>query len=173
MHGEEVARLRRETFERLAPIAAELAMRLADLPMELGYRTGWKDQTPLAEALRTSAERDRARASTHAGPHRADIDLRVGGRTARDVLSRGQQKLAAAALVLAGIEYLRNTHDLSPTLLLDDPAAELDSARLGAFAALVHGLNCQLLVTSLHSESGLFSRADAVFHVEQGRVKQV
>ncbi|RYG17010.1 hypothetical protein EON82_24355, partial [bacterium] len=35
------------------------------------------------------------------GPHRADIALRLGKASAKDVLSRGQQKLAAAALVLS------------------------------------------------------------------------
>jgi len=53
---------------------------------------------------------------------------------------------------------------------LDDPAAELDGTHLTKFIDEVSRLNCQLIVTSLQSESDLFGRPERVFHVERGQV---
>jgi DNA replication and repair protein RecF len=127
----------------------------------------------LREALAEGRDRDRERGSTLSGPHRADIPLRLAGATARDVLSRGQQKLVAAALVLALLSRLREQQGAAPTLLLDDPAAELDPQRLEGLVDLVKGLDCQLVITSLAPDLRLFGRPECVFHVEQGRVQQL
>jgi DNA replication and repair protein RecF len=125
----------------------------------------------LADVLVEGRERDRTRGSTLSGPQRADVKLTVQGRPAREVLSRGQQKLVAAALVLALLQRLRGERTTPPTLLLDDPAAELDSQRLGALVELVKALDCQLIVTSLHADLANFGLPERVFHVEQGAVK--
>ncbi len=110
---------------------------------------------------------------TLVGPHRADVEVRLGGRSVRHLLSRGQQKLIAAALVLSQLQMLRAQVALTPTLLLDDPAAELDVARLGQLLAQVRSLQCQLVVTSLDLAPAPLGRPDSVFHVEQGRVQPV
>jgi DNA replication and repair protein RecF len=98
--------------------------------------------------------------------------VRVGSRAAREVLSRGQQKLAAIAMTLAQIQLLQRQTDTTPTLLLDDPSAELDALHLQKFIDLVGQLKCQLVLTSLHPHFDLFGRAERVFHVEQGRVNR-
>jgi recombinational DNA repair ATPase RecF len=59
-----------------------------------------------------------------------------------------------------------------PTLLLDDPEAELDSERLTLFIAEVERLRCQVIFTALH-QAELFGAPDRLFHVEQGRVQPV
>ena len=59
------------------------------------YFQGWARDSTLLTALQTSRERDLARGSTQAGPHRGDVLLKLDGKLARDTLSRGQQKLAA------------------------------------------------------------------------------
>jgi DNA replication and repair protein RecF len=107
------------------------------------------------------------------GPHRADVALRVQGKLAREVLSRGQQKLAAVALNLCQLEFLKREHGLVPTLLLDDPSAELDQDRLGRFIRRVEGLESQLIVTALDRDQRLFGTPSHVFHVEQGRVNRL
>jgi len=61
----------------------------------------------------------------------------------------------------------------TPTLLLDDPAAELDAAHLGRFIGQVRQLRSQLIVTSLTAESRLFGTPERTFHVDQGRVQPV
>ena len=110
---------------------------------------------------------------THVGPHRADVLVRIGHRAAREILSRGQQKLAAIAMTLAQIELLRQQTSTNPTLLLDDPAAELDAAHLQRFIDQVTRLQCQLVFTSLQPHFDLFGQAERVFHVEQGKVAPV
>ena len=99
--------------------------------------------------------------------------LRLQGKAAREVLSRGQQKLAAVALTLCQLEYLKREHGLRSTLLLDDPSAELDQERLGRFIQRVKALDTQLIVTALDRDSRLFGTPESVFHVEQGRVSRL
>jgi len=96
--------------------------------------------------------------------------IRVGGKPAREVLSRGQQKLMAVALTLAQLRLLNELSGTTPTLLLDDPAAELDAEHLGNFVSQIAPLGCQLIITSLQPETAAFGAPDRVFHVEQGRV---
>jgi DNA replication and repair protein RecF len=95
------------------------------------------------------------------------------GRPARDILSRGQQKLVAIAMTLAQLKMLRDRTDMVPTLLLDDPQAELDADHLERFVREVKGLHCQLVLTSLEPAQEPFGPADRVFHVEQGRLQPV
>jgi DNA replication and repair protein RecF len=137
---------------------------------ELQYFRGWGAQHSLAEAIEASRARDEMRGLTHAGAHRADVVIRVGGRPAREVLSRGQQKLMAVALTLAQLRLLKVVSGTTPTLLLDDPAAELDAEHLRHFVRQIAPLECQLVITSLHPETTAFGTPDRVFHVERGRV---
>jgi DNA replication and repair protein RecF len=146
---------------------------LADLPAELNYLRGWSSERSLAVALEESFAQDRRRGVTLVGPHRADVEVRLAGRNVRLLLSRGQQKLVAASLVLSQLQMLRERLGLSPTLLLDDPAAELDAQHLGQLLGRVRALECQLIVTSLDSAPGPLGRPQSVFHVEQGRVQPV
>jgi DNA replication and repair protein RecF len=95
----------------------------------------------------------------------------MNGRAAREVLSRGQQKLVAIAMTLAQLYLLRDAGTPAATLLLDDPAAELDRQHLGAFIERVQELPCQLVLTSLQPDFGAFGTPDRVFHVEQCRVR--
>ena len=101
-----------------------------------------------------------------------DVAVRIEGKLARDTLSRGQQKLVAVAMTLAQIDLVRVATGSVPTLLLDDPAAELDAMRLAAFIERVERLGCQLIVTALTPEAGVFNPPDRVFHVEHGVVTQ-
>jgi len=168
--GEKISEARRAVLEQMAPLWRETTAGLDCPAAELQYFRGWGTQHALLEALDASRERDEARGLTHAGPHRADILIRVGGKLAREVLSRGQQKLMAVALTLAQLRLLKGVSGTTPTLLLDDPAAELDAAHLRHFVGQIAPLGCQLVITSLHPETAAFGTPDRVFHVEQGRV---
>jgi DNA replication and repair protein RecF len=168
--GEKIALARAEWLKSVHPFWQEAVLRLSGLRVDMGYYQGWAADRTLAEVLAEGRERDRVRGSTLTGPQRADVKLTVEGRPAREVLSRGQQKLVAAALVLALLQRLRDDHSTPPTLLLDDPAAELDTQRLGALVEMVKGLNCQLIVTSLHADLSNFGIPERVFHVERGVV---
>jgi DNA replication and repair protein RecF len=171
--GESIAEPRGRILRQLEPYWQDAVAALCGLPVELHYLRGWSQEHSLEEALIASRARDEARHLTHAGPHRADVAVRLYGRPAREVLSRGQQKLVAVAMTLAQLRFLQATTETTPTLLLDDPAAELDGEHLERFIAQVSQLRSQLVVTSLHAESRLFGSPARAFHVEHGRVQPV
>jgi DNA replication and repair protein RecF len=170
-HGNDVTAARERLLGMLAPHWDRTVALLADVSADLRYRPGWNEESSFEEALAASFARDRAHGVSHVGPHRADVQIRIEGRSAREVASRGQQKLLGVAMVLAQLRLLRERLDLVSTLLLDDPAAELDPGRLARFVGEVKDLHCQLVLTSLQAPLEAFGRADRVFHVEQGRVK--
>jgi DNA replication and repair protein RecF len=169
--GEAIAASRRRYMAELEPWWRETVEALAGLDVELHYQPGWSQEQSLKESLAASRARDEARHITHSGPHRADVAVRLLGRPAREVLSRGQQKLVAAAMMIAQLKLLQSVTTAVPTLLLDDPAAELDGERLARFIAQIRSLKCQLVVTSLSADSRLFGPPERTFHVGQGRVQ--
>jgi DNA replication and repair protein RecF len=171
--GEAIALSRGRFIEQLLPFWKDTVAALSGLPVQLHYHRGWHADMGLAEALTVSRARDTLRHVTHVGPHRADVSVRLEGRAAREVLSRGQQKLVAVAMTLAQLRLLQDVTQTTPTLLLDDPAAELDTAHLGRFIGQVRQLRSQLIVTSLTADSRLFGIPERTFHVDQGRVQPV
>jgi DNA replication and repair protein RecF len=168
--GEKISEARRVVLDQLVPHWREVSSGLHCPVGELQYFRGWAAHHTLAEALEGSRIRDEAKGLTQVGPHRADLLIRVAGKPAREVLSRGQQKLMAVALTLAQLRLLKAVSGTTPALLLDDPAAELDSEHLAHFADQIAFLGGQLVITSLQLETLAFGAPDRVFHVERGRV---
>jgi len=171
--GEEITLARRRALELLLPKLSETFERFGGLEVTASFMSGWAADTSLAESLMVHADRDRARGMTTAGPHRADVTLRRQHRVARESLSRGQQKLTAVAMIVSQLHVLRDHLGLRATLLLDDPAAELDERNLRRLFAELASLECQMIATSLTPETALFQAPKATFHVEQGRVIQL
>jgi DNA replication and repair protein RecF len=80
------------------------------------------------------------------GPHRDDLELRLGDQPAKGFVSHGESWSFAVALRLAAYELLRQEGG-EPVLLLDDVFAELDAARRRALATVAEGAE-QVLVTA-------------------------
>jgi len=139
-------------------------------PVSLSFHRGWSQERGLGEILAAGRERDLERGSTGSGAHRFDVQLRIDGRSAREVLSRGQQKLLGAALALAMARLAGSENRRPPTLLLDDPAAELDGEHTDALLAEIRKMQGQLVVTALQPREAQFGSPDQAFHVEHGRV---
>ena len=171
--GEAMTAARERVRAQLEPFWQEASAELVGLELSLGFQAGWAREADLESALGAALGRDRERRVTSVGPHRADWVLKAHGKPARDVLSRGQQKLAAIALHLAQLAALQQGLGLKPTVLLDDPAAELDADRLAVFMRRIQALETQIIVTSLTPETPYLGSPDQVFHVEQGRVDRV
>jgi DNA replication and repair protein RecF len=171
--GEELARQREAYLERLAAPLQEAGWALLGEGVALLHSRGWDEDRPLLEALEMGRGRDRRYRATQPGPHRGDITIEVGGRPAKDWVSRGQQKLVAAALMLAQLRVQEQERPGRSALLLDDPAAELDRENLAKLMAAVQSIPAQLWVTSLHGDIPGLSRRTRVFHVEQGTIRRV
>lgn len=169
--GEILTAARARLVNALQPFWTAALKDLDALPVSLGYFQGWSREHDLATALTAHIIRDRERGSTGYGPHRFDVLLRVDGRPARDLVSRGQQKLIGAAMALTMSRYVAQVAGRAPTLLLDDPAAELDRPHTEALLAAVASLGGQLVVTALRAEDTPLGAPDRVFHVEHNEVK--
>ena len=135
------------------------------------YRPGWKADRDLGTALEEGIERELQLGSTQHGPHRADLRLSYDERQARKLVSRGQQKLLACAMVLAATETVQTALERPLLLLLDDPAAELDRDSLARLLARVGALGSQVVATSLASGALVLPDSTALFHVEHGALK--
>jgi DNA replication and repair protein RecF len=84
------------------------------------------------------------------GPHRDDLELRLGDQPAKGFASHGESWSMALALRLASYELLR-AEGSEPVLLLDDVFAELDTARRRALAGVAATAE-QVLVTAAVGE---------------------
>ncbi len=171
--GEAVSEARARYVECLAPVAAALAGRLLEADLSLHYRRGWSPDASLAEALERGFAKDLEAGSTQVGPQRAELALRLGGLPVKERISRGQQKLLAAALLLAQLPLIPREDALRPTLLLDDPAAELDAQRLEALLQTVQREDVQLVVTTLQPAFAALGAPGRRYHLEAGRLQEV
>jgi DNA replication and repair protein RecF len=129
-------------------------------------------QEKIALALRAAlAARRRAeleRGVCLVGPHRDELELRIGGLPSRGYASHGESWSLALALRLAAYELLRGDGaPRDPVLLLDDVFAELDAGRRDRLAALVAGAD-QVLVTAAVAEDVPPGLAGARFRVAGG-----
>ncbi len=139
----------------------------------IDFRPGWNEDKGLLRALEENTERDLQQGSTQYGPHKADLKLRYDNRRAKKLVSRGQQKLLACAMILAATETAQTALERPMLLLLDDPGAELDSDALSRLMGRVVDLGSQVVATSLLPDVALFPDPGRAFHVEHGALKQV
>jgi DNA replication and repair protein RecF len=118
--------------------------------------------------LAASWSHDQDSGSTQVGPQRAEIAIRLNGAAVKDRISRGQQKLLAAALLTAQLSLFPSNASVRPTLLLDDPAAELDSDRLIGLIGEVTHQAVQLIVTSLNPDFTAFGLPGRRYGLQEG-----
>jgi DNA replication and repair protein RecF len=173
-YGELLTEARRRYVAQLAPVAATVARRLLAMELTLSYRTGWARELNLRESLTRSFPKDQEMGVTQVGPQRAELVIRLNGLSAKDRVSRGQQKLLAAVLLISQIKLFPEQSPVQPTLLLDDPAAELDSDRLAGLIREVRAQSLQLVVTTLHgdpAELSAFGNPGRRFRLEQGELR--
>jgi DNA replication and repair protein RecF len=167
--AEPLSEMRRRIVGIAAPVIETLAAQLLEASVSAVMHPGWSgEDAAFAEVLRENRQRDLRLGTSGSGPHRADLRLRYDERQARKLVSRGQQKLLACSLVLAGVRVTQSAADRPMLLLLDDPAAELDGSSLSRLMRAVEGLECQVIATALDPEAALFQTPPRLFHVEQG-----
>jgi len=169
--GSRLGRLRRshsdEISKRVQGLLKDLGSSLENIGFE--YQCGWTKES-LRESLIAGREGDLMRGTTGSGPHRADIAMLCGEASARSVLSRGEQKLLAATLLLSQVEILAKLGE-KPIVLMDDLASEFDQQHSERVLnqALKSGGQVWVSGTRLH-------RAEVnhkVFHVEHGEVQEM
>jgi DNA replication and repair protein RecF len=157
-HGAELMAARMTLVNELAPEVQKSYQLLAPAsrPASISYNASIdiEPDRPDVELLRTAllekmaARRDAEleRGVCLVGPHRDDLELRLGEQPAKGFASHGESWSMALALRLAAYELLR-AEGTDPVLLLDDVFAELDTGRRDALAAAA-GSAEQVLVTA-------------------------
>jgi DNA replication and repair protein RecF len=153
---------RRHYVAALAEIARSvhaswIGTHAADGELELCYRPSVPIEAATGDAVaaafesRLGALRDQElqQRRTLAGPHRDDLELRLGGRSLAVYGSQGQQRTAVLALKVAEYRVLEARSADAPILLLDDVLSELDAERQAAFLRGVESFE-QAFVTTTH-----------------------
>lgn len=159
-HGAQLIAARVELVNQLHP-EVEKAYQLlapASRPASIRYRSNVEQidgqnetaeffEAALLDALARRRDAEIERGVCLVGPHRDDLELRLGDQVAKAFASHGESWSMALALRLAAYELLRSDGGGDPVLLLDDVFAELDTARRRALAS-VAGSAEQVLVTA-------------------------
>lgn len=161
-HGADLMAARMELIEELAPEVEKAYQLLApgSRPASISYRpsldaqwtaggiAGDRDllEAALLSALAARRAAELERGMCLVGPHRDDIELRLGEQPAKGFASHGESWSFAVALRLAAYELLRSDGG-DPVLLLDDVFAELDTTRRRALAGVAESAE-QVLVTA-------------------------
>jgi DNA replication and repair protein RecF len=157
-HGAELMAARMSLVNELAPEVQKSYQLLAPAsrPASISYHASVdiEPDRPDVELLRTALlekmavrrEAELERGVCLVGPHRDDLELRLGEQIAKGFASHGESWSMALALRLAAFELLR-AEGSDPVLLLDDVFAELDTARREALAAAAASAE-QVLVTA-------------------------
>jgi DNA replication and repair protein RecF len=161
-HGAELMSARIDLVNELAPEVEKAYQLLApgSRPASVAYRPSLGAHGPedfqgndrefleaaLLAALSARRDAELERGMCLVGPHRDDLELRLGDQPAKGFASHGESWSFAVALRLAAYELLRADGD-EPVLLLDDVFAELDATRRRALAAVAESAE-QVLVTA-------------------------
>lgn len=169
--GESMTEMRRnyvsELSKHLGALMTDLSPDLGEVSIE--YRQGWTADS-LGESLKDQRHTDLERGNTQAGPHRADLSIKVAGCVVRDSASRGEQKMLATALVLSQARRLCETGK-KPLLLLDDLASEFDQSHFRATLDAGSGLGVQMWITGVEQIDP--GSPHSRFHVERGQVRKM
>ena len=183
--AEYIFRARTEFFKEFEPYFQEVYKRIAtspDLPQgeekeipQLRYVSQLQDRD-LREAYVRTRQRDLILGWTSQGPHKDDLDMRLGEWPLKQVGSQGQQRTFVLALKLAQALYLGNSTGEAPILLLDDIFDRLDSERVERIVAMVQGEEFgQIFITDTdrqHLTEIIQPGPEAkIFHVENGVIK--
>ena len=167
-HGAQLIAARVELVNELAPEVEKAYQLLAPTsrPASIRYRSGVEVveaeaaagnadvevfEAALLDALARRREAELERGVCLVGPHRDDLELRLGEQVAKGFASHGESWSVALSLRLAAYELLR-AEGSDPVLLLDDVFAELDTARREALAQVAASAEQVLVTAAVHED---------------------
>ena len=181
-HGAELMAARMELVNELAPEVQKSYQLLApgSRSAAIGYRASVDVEPHCADVERLHAallagmaqrrDAELERGVCLVGPHRDDLELRLGEQPAKGFASHGESWSMALSLRLASYELLRG-EGTDPVLLLDDVFAELDASRREQLA-LVAAKAEQAIVTAAVASDVPDQLAAARIDVHDGTVRR-
>lgn len=175
-YGAIVADYRVDYLQQLQPVFIEIAGQFLQVSrMQLRMHCGWDVRQNFLQALEGDLQRDIRYGFTHSGPHRADFQLLIAGRLAKEFVSRGQLKLLVLALKLSQVKLLEMNSCRIGCILIDDLTSELDSVGRAELLKYLATLPVQIFITATElKEFGDLSRIQdcRMFHVKHGTINQ-
>jgi DNA replication and repair protein RecF len=178
----------RRRYRELAVPGSSAALGSSGTEVELTYRASWAaevtgegtggdmvaDEAVLREALMAALAaariRDLERGVSTVGPHRDDVEIRLGGADARLFASQGEQRSLALSLRMAERDLVAGHRGEDPILLLDDIFSELDEVRREHLVAMVASAG-QTIATATSAE-GWPLAVQRTLTVEAGHVRE-
>ena len=121
--------------------------------LKVALLKGWEEEVEFSEAIRCSYEKDRMLGYTSAGPHRIDLNFSIDKKTAKSVLSRGEQKLLILLMFFKLNKALIKKNVSGILYLLDDITSELDKKNLEVAVNEALKLDAQLFITMIEDKN--------------------
>ncbi len=172
--GELISQSRSEVIRQFISRFSELKDALpSNIIPDFQYNKGWPEDITLKQQLEKNINYCRRMNVTTAGPHRADLKIKVGRQEARYVNSRGQQKLLAILMRLVQMDLYSKHHNHPPVLLFDDLPSELDSKARKFVFEFLSASNVQVFLTGVDDISKEIQSVNILFHVKQGEIEKV
>lgn len=174
-NGIKIDAARKSYIELFCETLYEILTVLIELPeLSIHYYSGWPADKSYEEALTDAFMRDFSLGYTQFGPHHADLKIKVGKHPAKEVLSRGQQKLFICAMKIAQGLLFKQVKQQSCIYLLDDLVAELDNHNQEKILQLLSEQESQLFITCTDANTiltHLNTVSRKVMHIEAGNIQ--
>lgn len=116
------------------------------------YKQGWAAEHTLQQVLADNVILDIMSGVSNFGPHRAELEILIDGISAKQLLSRGQQKVFVCAMNLAKAIFWQERAKIDSIFLVDDLASELDQAAFQLVIDKLTAINGQVFITSIEKE---------------------
>lgn len=181
-YGSHIIRKRTEVMEKIIPIALSVHQRITENRENLNL--AYKPSVDLRKANKEISLEDYftkkldemknteiLKGITLLGPHRDDLEIRIGDIDLKAFGSQGQQRTAALSMKLSEVEFMKNETGEYPILLLDDVMSELDAHRRKFLLEVVRE-KVQTFVTSTEIDEVFkpIKNKSRIFDVKEGKV---
>jgi DNA replication and repair protein RecF len=169
------ARIVNELSNEMGAIYQEVAGEKREV--EIKYKCTFEAQGPVSsleermwKGLEASAPVEERARTTVVGPHRDDVEIRLGGKDARFSASQGEQRTIAFCVRMVQRGYLEKETGKTPILLLDDVLSELDAVRRRG-VLMVTASGSQTLITTTELPEGKLSGEERIIRIKSGRAE--
>ncbi|KTD62419.1 DNA replication/repair protein RecF [Legionella shakespearei] len=166
--------LREEYFKCWKEEFYKVLSQLSEISCAIEYFKGWDKRNTgkdLLKILEDSFPSDKQKQYTQYGSHQADIYIESNENKAKNILSRGQQKIILIALKLAQGNLLSS----NCLYLFDDLSAELDNIHLKKLLNYLMQHKGQYVITSINpinEDDYDLNKAFTLFNIHDGIVSQ-
>tara|TARA_B100001175_G_scaffold154539_1_gene130923 strand:- start:266 stop:1327 length:1062 start_codon:yes stop_codon:yes gene_type:complete len=174
--GDKISAMREDYMSRLNNLLEENRQYiLPNLELSFSYDKGWDHNKSLFEALCDKRSSDIERGYTSVGPQSANIIIKLNGKDAQRICSRGQQKLIANTMLLSQAKDFYEKKNFPSIILVDDLPAELTLEMQEKILERLFETGSQIFLTALNDSilADILCEIDSnVFHVEHGVITE-